>query len=70
MNQVRQTRSTVSTDSMAAVHLLLTEGRMGIQVDEPEQVMEDIRLRATQVSSILEGILQEPHGRTDWGLNE
>ena len=32
--------------------------------------MEDIEARATVVSSILAGILLEPHGRPDWGLND
>ena len=55
---------------MAAVHLLLPEGNVNTVVEDPEQVMEEIQLRATQVSSILEEILSESHGRPDWGLNE
>jgi len=53
-----------------AVHLLLTEGDVQMMAENPEQVMEDIRVRATMVSSVLEDILLEPRGRTDWGLNE
>jgi hypothetical protein len=53
-----------------AVHLLLTEGDVRMMAENPEQVMEDIRVRATMVSSVLEDILLEPHGRSDWGLNE
>jgi hypothetical protein len=58
------------TGSMEAVHLLLAEGDIKLMVENPEQVMEEIRLRATQVGSILEGILHEPHGRPDWGIND
>jgi len=38
--------------------------------DDPERVMEEIQMRATQVSSVLEDILLESHGRPDWGINE
>ena len=41
-----------------------------MMAENPEQVMEEIQLRATQVSSVLEGILLEPHGRPNWGINE
>jgi len=76
MALARQT-SAVSGDvaNLAAAHLLLTEGEMtegeiSMMAENPEQVMEDIQLRATQVSSVLEAILMEPHGRPDWGINE
>jgi hypothetical protein len=52
------------------VHLLLTEGDVKLMAENPERVMEDIEARATVVSSVLADILMEPHGRTDWGLNE
>ena len=52
------------------VHLLLAPGEMKLIVDNPEQVMEEIRMRAEQVSSILEGILTETHGQSRWGINE
>ena len=57
-------------DSMAAVHLLLTEGSVKMMAEDPEQVMEEIQLRATQVGSVLEEILLESHGRPDWGIND
>jgi hypothetical protein len=41
-----------------------------MMAENPEQVMKEIELRATQVSSLLEDILLEPHGRPDWGLND
>lgn len=53
-----------------AVHLLLTEGDVNIMAQSPEQVMAEIEIRATQVSALLEGIFQEPHGRPDWGIND
>ena len=71
MTLARQT-STVTSDAekMAAVHLLLTEGEIKMMAENPEQVMDEIQVRATQVSSVLEGILLEPHGRPNWGINE
>ncbi len=61
---------TGGADSLAAVHLLLPAGHVELRVEDPEQVMEEIQLRATQVSSVLEEILSDSHGRPDWGLNE
>jgi hypothetical protein len=55
---------------LGAVHLLLTGSDVELMAERPEQVMEDIEARATVVSSILAGILLEPHGRPDWGLND
>lgn len=55
---------------IGAVHLLLTQGDVKMMVENPEQVMEEIRLRAEQVSSVLEHILSEPHGVPRWGINE
>ena len=54
----------------SAVHLLITEQNVKLIVESPEQVMEEIELRATQVSSVLEGIFLEPHGQPRWGINE
>jgi len=71
MTHVRQTPTvTGSADSMAAVSLLLAKGKVNLAAEDPERVMEDLELRATQFSSVLEDILREPHGRPDWGLNE
>ena len=69
MNPVQPTvDSTGGTDNV--VHLLITEGDVKMMADDPEQVMEEMWLRATQVSSVLEDILREPHGVPRWGLNE
>ena len=71
MTLANQTQSVTSaTKGMGAVHLLLTEGDVKLMAENPERVMKEIELRATQVSSILEKILLEPHGRPDWGIND
>jgi len=53
-----------------AVPLLLTEGDVKMMAHYPERVMEDIQMRATQISRTLESILHEPHGQPRWGINE
>ena len=53
-----------------AVHLLLTEGEPKKLAHDPEWWMADIETRATEVGSVLEGILHESHGIPRWGLNE
>jgi hypothetical protein len=53
-----------------AVHLLLVEGEVSLIAADPASVMEEIEARATQVSSTLQKILTEPHGHSDWGINE
>lgn len=71
MTYVQQTRNVTSgAISAGEVHLLLTEGDVKMMVENPEQVMEEIRVRAERVGSVLEGILLEPHGQSRWGLNE
>jgi hypothetical protein len=70
MTTTQTTRNVSGKTGGAGVHLLLNEGEMKLLVDDPEQVMEEIRVRAEQVSSILEGILLEPHGEPRWGINE
>lgn len=52
------------------IHLMLKEGKTELAPTEPERMMEEFRVRATQVGSVLEGILHEPHGQALWGLNE
>ena len=68
LQQLANAKAIVS--SPQAVHLLLPEGGAKLMVKKPEQVMEEIRLQATQMSSVLEGILLESHGQQHWGLNE
>jgi hypothetical protein len=70
MNSTQHTQNVSSGGGMSAVHLLLTQGEVKLMVENPEQVMEEIRLRAEQVSSVLESILMEPHGQPRWGINE
>ena len=71
MNQLTETAGLYNFPTGAeAVHLLLTEGEVELMAVNPEQVMQDIETRATAVSAILAGILQEPQGHPDWGLNE
>jgi hypothetical protein len=67
--QTQQTRS-VNGPGDIGVHLLLSDKGVKLTVEDPEQVIEEIRMRATKVGSILEGILLEPHGQSDWGLND
>jgi len=53
-----------------AVHLLLANTEVKVRVDDPEQVIREIEVRATKVGSVLEHILTENHDRPDWGLND
>ena len=57
-------------DASNVVHLLLNADDVKLMAEDPEQVMAAMRLRATQVGSVLESILREPHGEPRWGLNE
>ena len=53
-----------------AVHLMLTEGEVRTMAENPDKAMEEIHLRATKMSQVLEKILQESHGIPRWGINE
>ncbi len=57
-------------DANSMVPLLMTEDDVKMMAESPEQVMEEMRLRATEVGAVLEAILREPHGEPRWGLNE
>lgn len=59
-----------TTSGVNAVHLLLTNTEVRTLADDPEQVIQEIEVRATKVSSVLRNILTEPHDRPDWGLND
>jgi hypothetical protein len=52
------------------VHLTVKADDVKVMAEDPEQLMEEMWLRATQVSSVLESILREPHGVPRWGINE
>jgi hypothetical protein len=69
MNPVQQTVSNTGVaDSVVALTVRADEEKL--MAEDPEQVMEEMWVRATQVSSVLENILHEPHGEPRWGLNE
>jgi len=69
MNPVQQTVSnTGGADSV--VHLTISADDVKMMAEDPERVMEEMWQRATQVSSVLENILREPHGVPRWGINE
>jgi hypothetical protein len=69
MNPVQQTVSNTGVaDSVVA--LTVRADDVKLMAEDPEQVMEEIWVRATQISSVLENILLEPHGVPRWGLNE
>ena len=53
-----------------AVHLMLGQGDVKLMAENSELVMADLRQRAEQVGSVLNEILNEPHGEPRWGLNE
>ena len=69
MNPVQQTVSNTG-GAGSVVHLTVRAGDVKMMADDPERVMEEMWLRATQVSSVLENILREPHGVPRWGINE
>ena len=68
MQKYEATSGTAS--GVNAVHLLLTDTEVRMLADDPEQVIQEIEVRATKVSSVLQNILTEPHDRPDWGLND
>ena len=70
MNPVQHSVSNNTGGAGTVVHLAVMAGDVKTMVEDPEKVMEEIWMRATQVSSVLENILQEPHGVPRWGLNE
>jgi hypothetical protein len=53
-----------------AVPALFTDEDIKLMAENPRQVIENIQVRATHMSSVLMEILREPHGEPDWGLNE
>lgn len=72
MIHARQTANATSgiPAGITAAHLLLTEAKVKMLADDPEQVIHEIEVRATRVSSVLQNILTERHDRPDWGLND
>jgi hypothetical protein len=49
------------TASQGVIHVVLPEDKAGRLPKDSQEVMEQIRLRATILGPVLEGILHEPH---------
>jgi hypothetical protein len=60
MNGV-QHRADDPTASRCEIHVLLPEEKAGLPPKDSEEVMEQIRFRATTIGPVLEGILHDPH---------
>jgi len=69
MNSLQQ-MSTDASVTASVVHLMVKDSPAELKAAEPERMQEEFRVRATQMSPILEGILHESHGHSLWGLNE
>ena len=65
-----QHTATGASGAGGTVHLLITEGDVRLMAEDPEQVMEEIELRATSVGPVLEAIFRESQGHAHWGINE
>ena len=63
MNPVQQLANSTTT-SHCVIHVLLPEDKAGQMPKDSEEVMEQIRLRATMVGPILDGILHDPHAQS------
>jgi hypothetical protein len=63
MNGV-QHRADDPTASRCVIHVLLPEDKAGLPPNNSEEVMEQIRLRATIIGPVLEGILHDPHAHS------
>ena len=46
------------------IHVLVPDGKAELLPKSSEEVLEQIRLRATIVGPVLEGILHDPHAQT------
>ena len=60
MNGV-QHRAHEPTAGHCVIHVLLPEEKAGLPPKDSMEVMEQIRLRATIIGPVLEGILHDPH---------
>lgn len=70
MTPLRTSNVTSGAGTSMPPPLLLVEGEVKLAAESPERVIEEIQVRATLVSSVLENILLEPHGHANWGINE
>jgi hypothetical protein len=57
---VMQHMANDATASHGVIHILLPEEKAGLMPKDSTEVMEQIRLRATIIGPILEGILHDP----------
>jgi hypothetical protein len=53
-----------------SLHVLMMHEGEKLLMDETDRAIEEIEKRATEIGSVLEGILHEAHGTARWGLNE
>jgi len=60
MNAVQHT-VTDTAGHHCVIHVLMPEDRAGLTPKDSDEVMEQIRLRATVVGPVLESILHDPH---------
>jgi len=69
MNPTQQTVSG-TLGSGGTLHLLIAEGEVKLMAAAPEQVMEEMRMRATEIGPVLEGIFRESNVEPRWSFNE
>lgn len=69
MNPVQQTVSGIVGPEIA-VQLMNTDVDVNASPTNPEEIREEMWVRATKVGSVLENILHEKHGQVRWGINE
>ncbi len=50
-----------NTYDPCVVHLMLTEGEIKLAAKDAQRFMEEIWSRATEIGPVLEGILHDPH---------
>jgi hypothetical protein len=53
-----------------AVHLSIATPGLSLAAEESERVLEQINLRATQLSQVLEEILNQPHDVPHWEVDD
>ena len=59
MNGVQHKHEATDPASHCVIHVLLPEDKAGLPAKGSEEVMEQIRLRATIIGPVLEGILHD-----------
>jgi hypothetical protein len=65
MNPVQKTVSeTLGSGSEVCLTVIASDPKL--MAADPEQLMEDMWVRATKIGPVLEDIIQEPHPETIW----